>query len=297
MVRATGDDTSSNMKLIASFHACCTGVRRSSRRREKPVDYWRNERVIYSRRRSGAGIADVVRLPKEPPRTRKKSATPAPASGSSAGGARKRIKREDSMDDRADDDDPDAGIDDLTEPDGTVWSWEADGEIQRRIAFTAKMVSPKPSTSGTIMFQKVFTELDYLAGGVLLIPAGTAKPLKASKDNSYVRLYRLLSAHLAAGLMLIETWDYAQIFYCLEGAVSVVVHRTKFAIGRCVLCILNSDLHFLHAEFCPIDAQRRHVPCSTRQHVLDHGRVEARRAPLLHSGPQNARERVRRVAA
>lgn len=36
-------------------------------------------------------------------------------------------------------------------------------------------------------FQKVFSELDYMAGGLLIIPKGKGKPLKPSKDNSYVR--------------------------------------------------------------------------------------------------------------
>ena len=98
------------------------------------------------------------------------------------------------------------GVDDLTDPDGIVWSWEGNAETTRRIAFTSKMIDPRPTYNNKFMFQKVFTELDYLASGILQIPAGAEKPSKAARDNSYT-------------------------FYCIEGAVSVVVHRSRFNIG------------------------------------------------------------------
>ena len=49
------------------------------------------------------------------------------------------------------------------------------------------MIQPQPTYNGKFMFQKIFTELDYLASGILQIPAGTEKPSKPAKDNSYVR--------------------------------------------------------------------------------------------------------------
>ena len=49
------------------------------------------------------------------------------------------------------------------------------------------MIDPRPTYNNKFMFQKIFTELDYLAGGILLIPAGCEKPQKPAKDNSYVR--------------------------------------------------------------------------------------------------------------
>lgn len=50
------------------------------------------------------------------------------------------------------------------------------------------MIDPRPTYNNKFMFQKIFTELDYLAGGILLIPAGCEKPQKPAKDNSYVRI-------------------------------------------------------------------------------------------------------------
>ncbi|KAK4053055.1 mitotic fidelity of chromosome transmission- protein [Microbotryomycetes sp. JL201] len=173
------------------------GVRRSSRQRLEPVEYWRNERVVYKRRSSGMGIDQVVRIPKDqtglPQHNRKRGASAQARRGNSVSRVKSEIPEEE-------------GVDDATDPDGIVWSWEGDAEVSRRIAFTAKMIDPKPTYNNKFAFQKIFTELDYLAGGVLVIPAGAEKPSKPARDNSYV-------------------------FYCIEGSVSVVVHRTRFAIG------------------------------------------------------------------
>lgn len=49
------------------------------------------------------------------------------------------------------------------------------------------MIDPRPTYNNKFAFQKIFTELDYLAGGILQIPAGAEKPTKPAKDNSYVR--------------------------------------------------------------------------------------------------------------
>lgn len=63
------------------------------------------------------------------------------------------------------------------------------------VAFTSKMVNPRPTMDNQFMFQKIYSELDYLAGGILMIPAGTEKPSKPAKDNSYVSpLWFLLSS-------------------------------------------------------------------------------------------------------
>lgn len=88
------------------------------------------------------------------------------------------------------------------------------------------MGDPKATIDGKFKFQKIYTELDYLAGGVLVIPPGAAKPLKSSQDNSYVcwlskeRRFRLTRVH-----------DVLQIFFCNQGSVEVLVHRSKFNIG------------------------------------------------------------------
>ena len=136
----------------------------------------------------------VIRIPKEDPVPLSKKHS----SHSRKRGASARVKSEQVADEE--------GVDDMTDPDGIVWSWEGNCEALRRtfsaralgtlqtdeaptkgVAFTEKMMNPVPTQAGKFSFQKIYTELDYLAGGILQIPAGQQKPMKAAKDNSYVR--------------------------------------------------------------------------------------------------------------
>jgi hypothetical protein len=48
---------------------------------------------------------------------------------------------------------------------------------------------------GKFAFQKIYQELDYLAGGIMVIPPGGEKQTKPAKDNSYVRFSSLPSSH------------------------------------------------------------------------------------------------------
>lgn len=172
--------------------SCYRAVRRSSRQRLEPLEYWRNERVIYKRRPSGVGINAVVRIPK-----------PIVESLSKAG--RKGFKRAASHVVKNEVPEEE-GIDDMTDETGVVWSWEGNAETTRSelevgfrgeqelmrrlfagIAFTKKMIDPRPTHDNSFMFQKIYTELDYFAGGILQIPVGGEKPQKPAKDNSYVR--------------------------------------------------------------------------------------------------------------
>ncbi|GAA5845668.1 hypothetical protein JCM9279_006066 [Rhodotorula babjevae] len=181
------------------------GVRRSNREKIPRLDYWRNERIIYKRRSSGIGVNAIVRVPKEDPEPlggahhKKKGGAAGGKRGASARAASRggTVKREVPEE---------QGVDDMTDPDGLVWSWEGDAEVSRRIAFTDKMMDPKPTFDKKFSYQKIYQELDYLAGGILTIPPNGEKALKPSKDNSY-------------------------IFYCIQGAVSVTIHRTVFSIG------------------------------------------------------------------
>ncbi|GAA5821027.1 hypothetical protein JCM10212_006726, partial [Sporobolomyces blumeae] len=185
------------------------GVRRSSRQKLQPLEYWRNERVIYRKRESGVGMTAVVRVPKVEPEPlttvgkRKRGPSSAASTsnkrGGGAGSTRQATVKAEVVPEEE-------GVDDMTDPDGLVWSWEGNAETTRRIAFTSKMIDPKATFNNQYQFQKIYQELDYLAGGVLVIPVGGQKSTKPAKDNSY-------------------------IFYCIEGSVSVTVHRTRFSIG------------------------------------------------------------------
>ncbi|BGP45999.1 mitotic fidelity of chromosome transmission-related protein [Rhodotorula kratochvilovae] len=176
-------------------------VRRSTREKIPRLEYWRNERIVYKRRSSGIGVNAIVRVPKADPEPLSK------ADRKKAGGRRGTSARAASRAGTVKNEVPEEqGVDDMTDPDGLVWSWEGDAEVSRRIAFTAAMMNPRPTFDGKFSYQKIYQELDYLAGGILTIPPNGEKALKPSKDNSY-------------------------IFYCIQGSVSVTVHRTVFSIG------------------------------------------------------------------
>ncbi|GAA5978103.1 hypothetical protein JCM10908_004230 [Rhodotorula pacifica] len=179
------------------------GVRRSNREKVPRLEYWRNERIIYERRHSGIGLKAIVRMPKDDPAPlskagQKKGHHGVKRSNSARAPSRGRSVKTEVPEEQ--------GCDDMTDPDGLVWSWEGEAETTRRIAFTERMMDPKLTLDGKFAYQKIYQELDYLASGVLTIPPGGEKGLKSSKDNSYV-------------------------FCCLQGSVSVTVHRTRFAIG------------------------------------------------------------------
>lgn len=59
------------------------------------------------------------------------------------------------------------------------------------VAFTKAMLDPKPTKNHAYKFQRIFTDGDFMAGGVLVIPPGEAKPLKPARDNTYVSQTRV----------------------------------------------------------------------------------------------------------
>lgn len=100
-------------------------VRRSGRQKIEPLEYWRNERVIYKRRQSGLGINAVVRFPRVSPDPLTKAGG---KKGAKRRGTSARVKSELPGEDEE-------GVDDMTEPDGLVWNWEGDCETRRRAFF------------------------------------------------------------------------------------------------------------------------------------------------------------------
>ena len=83
------------------------------------------------------------------------------------------------------------------------------------------MLAPKEVEGAQFKYQKVFGEDQFIAGGVVYIPVGGDKPGKFSKDNAYVS--KLYPSHSSA--------EVQQIFYVIQGAVQVTVHRTSFIMA------------------------------------------------------------------
>ncbi|TCD64256.1 hypothetical protein EIP91_004325 [Steccherinum ochraceum] len=178
------------------------GVRRGTRTRYAPLDWWRLEKVVYGRRESGPclvpNIKEIHRVPKE-------EVVPL---GSKR---RKRMKSRGKSATRSVEPEeivpynPEEGWDDDTPDRGMVIDYETELEQDKRVAFTAKMLELKPAANHEFLFQKVFGDGNFIAAGQLTIPPKKQKPTKGTKDNTFV-------------------------FYVIEGAVNFKVHRTSFVL-------------------------------------------------------------------
>ncbi|KAI0950236.1 hypothetical protein AcV7_008770 [Taiwanofungus camphoratus] len=181
------------------------GLRRGKRTRYAPLEWWRLEKVVYGRRDSGTtfvpNIKEIRRLPKEEPRPL---------------GAKHRKRRppqSKSKSQTAEVDaegqlvfNPEEGWDAETDSKGCVMDYDKDEEIEKRVAFTAKMLTPKAAANNDFYFQKIFGDGDFIAAGQLIIPPNKQKPTKGTKDNTFVsplshrhltelRLHGLTSRH------------------------------------------------------------------------------------------------------
>ncbi|POW18890.1 hypothetical protein PSHT_05355 [Puccinia striiformis] len=186
------------------------GVRRGTRIRCNRLDHWRGEQIVYGRSTTPEGskvigMLDVVRIPSEPPE-------PFAARRKGRAGTQK-IKSESV----APQDHqfgsvihPEENWDSKTLPNGIVYSYTKHRDRERAIVCTKQMVTldvdDQAGVEDSFQFQKLFKEADYMAGGLMHIPVGGAKPLKPAKDNCY-------------------------FFTVVEGAVSVHVHRTTFIVA------------------------------------------------------------------
>ncbi|KAF9488492.1 hypothetical protein BDN71DRAFT_1403185 [Pleurotus eryngii] len=179
-----------------------TGVRRSKRFRFRPLEWWRQERVVYGRRDSTSGpvlvphIKEVITIPQEAPvplgakhkrrgargRSKSKANSPPPASN------------------------PEEGWDDDTVPHAHVVDFVTGEEVDRRIAYTPKMLNPQPAANADWRFEKVFGDGDFIASGELIIPPGCRKPSKPTKDNTYM-------------------------FYIIAGAINLRIHNSSLILA------------------------------------------------------------------
>ncbi|KAI9571275.1 Mif2/CENP-C like-domain-containing protein [Boletus coccyginus] len=174
------------------------GVRRGQRHRYKPLEWWRQERVVYGRRDSDLilvpQIKEIIRIPQEPIK-------PLGKAGKHRRGARTRSKSKG----RDTPFNPEEGWDEDTPTNATVIDYSTQQEISRRVAFLASMIEPNQAANSNWFFQKIFGEGEFIAAGQMHIPPKSQKPSKSTKDNTYV-------------------------FYVIQGAVSVFIHETSFII-------------------------------------------------------------------
>lgn len=192
------------------------GVRRSTRHRHAPLEYWRGERVILGRSEEGPALCPVFKgfleIPKEEPqplgvkhrkarrasRARSNSSKPRSKRGGSAA-------PEIAMDEFGKPISPEDGMDDDTTIEGEVFDFVTQLPATRRtflfkilccslsfttlclgLVFTSKQVEPSAAGHGSFAYKKLFGDDDFIASGMLTFPVGGMKPTKGTKDNTYV---------------------------------------------------------------------------------------------------------------
>ncbi|RUP48913.1 Mif2/CENP-C like-domain-containing protein [Jimgerdemannia flammicorona] len=89
-------------------------------------------------------------------------------------------------------------------PEGVVVQYGSGQEIRRPVI--GSMLKPKAVNNQAYMFQKVFSEGEFMSSGIVLLPKGAEKPNKNSRAS-------------------------AMVFYVISGSVRVTIHKTTFVIS------------------------------------------------------------------
>ncbi|KAF9268341.1 hypothetical protein L218DRAFT_853608, partial [Marasmius fiardii PR-910] len=168
-------------------------IRRSQRKTYKPLQFWRNEKVVYGRPTHKNGqilvphIREIVRIPEDPVEPlgkKRKRATRSRSRAPDPGGF------------------PEEGWDIDSSEHGSVIDWKTKELIEKRIACPSSKVATQRAGNAEWEFQKIFGDEQFIAAGQLVIPEKGRKPSKMTKDNTYV-------------------------FCILEGAVNVKINETS----------------------------------------------------------------------
>ncbi|CAG8595804.1 1732_t:CDS:2, partial [Paraglomus occultum] len=177
------------------------GLRRSKRQRLKPVEYWRNEKVVYEMRKSVGVpvqvVKDVIRITSDDEETNTKT---------KEGGVKKRKGNNKASGSSSHREPKAEDIEKPTSPEAMVIDFGTNKEIKRSIVATTAMLNPIKSSGKAYKMQKLFNEGSFMAYGVVEIPRDTEKPSKSSKDT-------------------------ALVFYVAKGPVKVTIHKYTFHVG------------------------------------------------------------------
>jgi len=103
------------------------------------------------------------------------------------------------------DDDEEDGERTLMDHEGIVRDPRSGSDVIRPLAVTMAMVKPKQVHNHDYLFQKVFSEEDFMSSGIMVLPPGVEKPNRNSGES-------------------------AMVFFVVNGHCQVTVHRTTFAV-------------------------------------------------------------------
>lgn len=222
------------------------GIRRSTRYRYKPLEYWRGERARFGRLSlptskenvdDGTGangsvgddtidadafedhvmaapppvavLKEIIRIPRAEGEGTF-SGLKIPKKKDGVTDAKRKVRRRDAHSAEPDLTQPtrhaEDGWDKDTSPSKMVMDPMTGEETEKQIACTSAQLRPRMAVGCTFGFEKVFVVEDFMATGVLFLLVEGQKPLKNSKDNYYT-------------------------FTVLEGCVRVCVHQAEFTIA------------------------------------------------------------------
>ncbi|KAF8163706.1 Mif2/CENP-C like-domain-containing protein [Crassisporium funariophilum] len=259
------------------------GVRKSQRQHYKPLEYWRGEKLVYGKSEHAGPILvpqvrEIIRIPKE-------EIMPLPL------GKRKRGTTRGRSHSRAVEtgeydippalpvEDPEEGWDNETQAKCTVLHYTTKEEVERRIAWTAKMVEPRQAANNGWSFDKIFGDDDFIAAGQLIIPPRSRKPPKAAKDNTYV-------------------------FYVIEGAVNLKIYDTSMIVATGGMFMVPRGNTYFIENVCNRDAklfftQARKVEMNRDEMAARAATIAEteRRKSLLRSSSAGAPTTTSRAAA
>lgn len=218
------------------------GIRRGSRYRYKPLEYWRGERARFGRLslpkiredpdQSGsigdstidadafedgvmsvpppvAVLKEIIRIPRAEGEGTF-SGLKLPKKKNGEGKSTMKKSRQPTSGAELDPTQPTRNVEDGwdkdTETQAKVFDVFTGSETERQIACTSDQLRPRMAVGCTFGFEKVFVVEDFMATGVLFLLVDGSKPLKNSKDNYYT-------------------------FTVLEGCVEVQIHHSTFVIA------------------------------------------------------------------
>ncbi|KAI8925269.1 Mif2/CENP-C like-domain-containing protein, partial [Entophlyctis helioformis] len=159
-------------------------LRRSTRARIPPVEYWNGQQVVYVPSETGVGRVPVVKeyflikSDDEKPQASRRARS-------------SKVKKEDVP---------------PVPSEIPVINYLSNKEELQSVVVTSDMLALKYMGAGSYKFQKVFSEGNLLASGILVLPKGSQKPPKSSGNS-------------------------ALIFMVLSGQIEVQVHSSTFTIS------------------------------------------------------------------
>ncbi|XP_068675831.1 centromere protein C-like isoform X3 [Montipora foliosa] len=182
------------------------GQRRSKRTIVPPLQYWKNERIDYERRKSGGFcIKGVIRNPTPTPKVRKKSKAKRPFT--------RKEKDTDEVDSSVEEVDNQEleGFEEITNPKGTVFNPEANEEVEMDLFHTPGMLNftnpaGKLATDDDPLLVHKFISQPLFGGGQVILRPG------AEKGRQFVR-------------------NDTMVFYVIKGKIVVTIHQSSVVLS------------------------------------------------------------------